>query len=223
MVVLHAGWLRQQGTTMPLELNATTITAFHDNRLAERGWPRDKEAAVASGIWHWVDSNHLYNALLWHEEDKARRTDVPAEAIATGKRLIDQYNQARNDAVESLDEALLAALGRGQFPFGARLHSETPGAMIDRLSILSLKIFHMRRQLERRDARAEHLALCRNKLDRLMTQRIDLCGCLDSLVHDAQAGKAYFKIYRQFKMYNDPSLNPYLYGARQDKHDKGAR
>jgi hypothetical protein len=209
--------------TMPLDLNANAVSAFHDARLAERGWPREKEAAVATGMWHWVGTNHLYNALLWNEEDKARRTDVPAEHIATGKRLIDQYNQARNDAVEALDEALLAALGRGEFPFGARLHSETPGAMIDRLSILSLKIFHMRRQAERRDARPEHIALCRNKLDRLNLQRNDLCGCLNSLLQDAAAGRAYFKVYRQFKMYNDPSLNPYLYAAKQGKRGKEAR
>ncbi len=208
---------------MPLDLNANAVSAFHDGRLAERGWPRQKEAAVASGTWHWVATNHLFNALLWQEEDKARRTDVPAERIAAGKRLIDQYNQARNDAVEALDESLLAALGRGQFPFGARLHSETPGAMIDRLSILALKIFHMRIQTQRRDARSEHIALCRNKLDRLTLQRNDLCGCLNSLLQDAVAGRAYFKVYRQFKMYNDPSLNPYLYAASQGKRGEEAR
>jgi hypothetical protein len=199
--------------TMPIDLNANAVTAFHDGRLAERGWPREKEAPVATGTWHWVACNHLYNALLWHEEDKARRTDVAAEKIATSKRLIDQYNQARSDAIESLDESLLAALGRAEFPFGARLHSETPGAMVDRLSVLALKIFHMRAQAERRDARPDHITLCRNKLDRLTMQRNDLCGCLNSLLQDAVAGRAYFKVYRQFKMYNDPSLNPYLYAA----------
>jgi hypothetical protein len=206
--------------TMPLDLNANTVSDFHDGRLAERGWPASKEAAVASGAWHWVGSNHLYNTLLWKEEDKARRTNVPATDIATGKRLIDQYNQARNDAVESLDEALLAALGRSEFPFGARLHSETAGAMIDRLSILALKIYHMRLQAERRDARPEHITQCRNKLDRLTIQRNDLCGCLNSLLQDAMAGRAYFKVYRQFKMYNDPNLNPYLYAARQGERGK---
>ncbi len=208
---------------MPIDLNANAVCAFHDARLAERGWPHDHEAAVATGTWHWVATNHQYNALLWREEDKARRTDVAADLIANGKRLIDQYNQARNDAVEALDESLLAALGRTDFPFGARLHSETPGAMVDRLSILSLKIFHMRIQAERRDARSEHVVQCRNKLDRLTMQRHDLCGCLNSLLQDAEQGLAYFKVYRQFKMYNDPSLNPYLYGGKQTKAGKGAR
>jgi hypothetical protein len=205
---------------MPIDLNANAVSAFHDARLAERGWPRDQEAPVASGSWHWVACNHLYNALLWREEDKARRTDVTAEHIANGKRLIDQYNQARSDAIEALDESLLAALGRTDFPFGARLHSETPGAMIDRLSVLSLKLFHMRAQAERRGARSDHIALCRNKFDRLTMQRNDLCGCLDSLLQDAVAGRAYFKVYRQFKMYNDPSLNPYLYGGHSAPHGK---
>lgn len=205
---------------MPIDLNANAVSAFHDARLAERGWPSANEAPVASGSWHWVACDHLYNVLLWREEDKARRTDVAAEHIANGKRLIDQYNQARSDAIEALDESLLAALGRSGFPFGARLHSETPGAMIDRLSVLSLKIFHMRAQAERRGARPDHIALCRSKLDRLTMQRNDLCGCLDSLLQDAITGRAYFKVYRQFKMYNDPSLNPYLYAPQRRQHGK---
>ena len=88
-----------------------------------------------------------------------------------------------------------------------------PGAIMDRLSILSLKIYHMRKQTQRVDVSAEHIKTCRAKLDRLMTQRRDLGSCLDALLADLLAGRAYFKIYRQFKMYNDPTLNPYLYGA----------
>jgi hypothetical protein len=150
--------------------------------------------------------------LLWREEDKARRQDVPAADIAAGKRRIDSYNQQRNDAVEAIDEALLASLeGVAPMP-DARLSSETAGAMIDRLSILALKIHHMRAQTERSDADAAHVDACAARLQRLVAQRADLSGCLDRLLREAHEGRAYFKVYRQFKMYNDPALNPYLYG-----------
>ncbi|HEY8607711.1 MAG TPA: DUF4254 domain-containing protein [Noviherbaspirillum sp.] len=198
-------------------LDAQSIMQFHDRMLAAQDWPQREPDASLTGAWHWIETNHRYNTLLWNEEDKARRTDVGPEAIAASKRLIDQYNQKRNDAVECVDEALLSALGQsGDQPpaAGARLNSETAGAMTDRLSILSLKIFHMREQTERVDASAEHIEKCRDKLHRLQTQRRDLGACLDQLLAEAAAGTAYFKVYRQFKMYNDPTLNPYLYGKQ---------
>jgi Protein of unknown function (DUF4254) len=112
------------------------------------------------GVWRWIELNHLYNSLLWNEEDRARRTDVPASEIARCKRNIDAYNQKRNDAVEVIDQCILAAL-RHVTPLPlARLHSETAGMMIDRLSILSLKIFHMRLQTERTDVDREHTVRC---------------------------------------------------------------
>lgn len=200
---------------MQNELDAQSIVQFHDRMLAARGWPEREQEQHAAGAWEWIAANHRYNTLLWNEEDKARRTDVGAEAIATSKRLIDQYNQKRNDAVERIDEAILAGLGQegDEAPApGARLNSETAGAMTDRLSILSLKIFHMREQTERVDASPDHIARCEEKLRRLIMQRHDLSGCLQQLLDDAAAGRAWFKIYRQFKMYNDPTLNPYLYG-----------
>jgi len=197
------------------DITALSLTQFHDEMLATPGWPSSQPLAERPGAWLWIEANHRYNTLLWNEEDKARRTDVGPSEIAACKRLIDQYNQKRNDAVEAIDEAILSALEDCQPENGARLNSETAGAMIDRLSILSLKIFHMREQTQRVDAGAEHIAKCSEKLQRLIIQRQDLGACLDELLADAQEGRAYFKVYRQFKMYNDPTLNPYLYGTRQ--------
>jgi hypothetical protein len=191
-------------------LNGISITRFHDWVLAERSAVQRTRMTPAH-VWQWIEANHRYNALLWDEEDRARRTDVGDSQIAASKRLIDQYNQKRNDAVETLDEAILNEL-RDVAPLpDARLSSETPGAMVDRLSILALKIFHMRTQTERRDVNAEHIRMCQGKLQRLSAQRRDLCACLDRLLDEIQGGHACFKIYRQFKMYNDPTLNPYLY------------
>lgn len=197
------------------DLTAASLTRFHDDMLANTGWPAVQPLDERPGAWFWIEANHRYNTLLWNEEDKARRTDVSPSEIAACKRLIDQYNQKRNDAVEAIDEAILNALEDSEPASDARLNSETAGAMIDRLSILSLKIFHMREQTQRVDAGPEHIAKCSDKLQRLLVQRQDLGACFDQLLADAQHGRAYFKVYRQFKMYNDPTLNPYLYGAQQ--------
>lgn len=193
-------------------LDSTLLIEFHDSKLNSPDWPLPAETYEGAGIWHWILENHRYNTLLWQEEDKARRTDVPLSEIAASKRLIDQYNQKRNDAVEAIDETILDALDDCPHEPDARLHSETAGAMVDRLSILALKIFHMREQTQRADAGEKHISECIAKLERLSQQRHDLAACFDHLLADAQAGHAYFKVYRQFKMYNDPMLNPYLYG-----------
>ena len=197
---------------MPKELDAFSIMRLHDNMLSEPAWPPGQSLASQSGVWHSIEANHRYNTLLWDEEDKARRTDVDPVEIAACKRRIDRYNQNRNDAVEAIDEAILAALDAHTRLDDARLHSETAGAMTDRLSILCLKIHHMRAQTQRCDAGAAHVAMCSEKLQRLIAQRQDLGACFDQLLAEARQGRAYFKIYRQFKMYNDPALNPYLYG-----------
>jgi ADP-heptose:LPS heptosyltransferase len=166
----------------------------------------------AADCWRHIAENHRCNCLLWAEEDLARRRHVADVEIATNKRAIDRFNQQRNDAIERIDAAMLALFDDRPMP-GARLHSETSGAMIDRLSILSLKIHHMRLQTLRRDADLEHLATCRGKLAHLLEQRQDLADGLDALLAECAHGRAYFKLYRQFKMYNDPKLNPCLYGA----------
>jgi hypothetical protein len=194
-----------------MKVEVSSITAFHDKALCDPTWPEPHAHESEESVWKWIEANHRYNTLLWNEEDKARRTDVNPAEIAACKRLIDQHNQKRNDAIEAIDEALLSELENHPRAEDARLNSETAGAMMDRLSILSLKIFHMREQTRRVDASEEHIALCTAKLQRLITQREDLASCLRQLFADIEEGRAYFKVYRQFKMYNDPTLNPYLY------------
>ncbi|NHZ94911.1 DUF4254 domain-containing protein [Massilia sp. CCM 8734] len=199
-------------------VDAVSLVQWHDARLADARLP----VLANTRLWRWIESNHRHNRLLWDEEDRARRTDAGSAAIAASKRLIDQHNQLRNDAVEFIDEALLAQLGGIALHAGARLSSETAGAMIDRLSILALKIFHMHAQTRRSEAGAEHVAACTAKLQRLVAQRHDLACCLDRLLAEAAGGLAFFKVYRQFKMYNDPALNPWLYGAAPARQGSGA-
>ena len=200
------------------------VTTFHDSYLANPSWPASSVIHNADGteLWKWIIKNHCNNCLLWAEEDLARRIKVSDMDIAINKRAIDRYNQARNDAIECIDEQLLIALelvdavsARTDTPIiklakGARLNSETAGSMVDRMSILALKICAMRQQAERIDVDEAHRLTCRSKLERLNEQRIDLGACMDELLADTKAGRAYFKIYRQFKMYNDPQLNPAL-------------
>jgi hypothetical protein len=200
---------------MQSKIDAASVIWLHDRQLRERDWPVLSRTPIQSEVWQWIDANHRYNGLLWREEDRARRLDVPPAEIAAGKRLIDRYNQKRNDAVEAIDEALLASLAGIAPQPGARMSSETAGAMIDRLSILALKIHHMRAQSLRAEAGPDHVHVCTIRLERLLIQRHDLTACLDTLLADARAGCAYFKVYRQFKMYNDPALNPYLNGEAQ--------
>ncbi len=210
---------------MPAPLpSAADVSALHDRLLASPGWPQHEPAtpAAVADVWHWVQTNHRFNSRLWAEEDLARRTTVADAEIAANKRAIDGFNQARNDATERIDELLLVALGLvdeasartdapvARVPAGARLNSETAGSMVDRLSILALKIHAMRWQTERADADEAHRVASRGKLERLLQQRRDLGDCLDALLADAAAGRAYFKVYRQFKMYNDPRFNPAL-------------
>jgi hypothetical protein len=192
--------------------SSSEIVAFHDRRLERSDGTQESEL---DAVWSAIDTNHRCNRSLWDEEDQARRRDVPDSAIAANKRSIDVFNQRRNDAIEKIDETLLALLPALEQGAKARLNSETAGAMIDRLSILALKIFHMRIQTKRADAGKDHLETSRARLARLIEQRADLAGCLDALLADCLAGRARFKVYRQFKMYNDPAFNPYLYDAKR--------
>jgi hypothetical protein len=195
-------------------LRSEEITAFHEASHSAVKWASAAPARHAGGIWEAVESNHRFNCLLWDEEDLARRRNVADAEIASNKRAIDGYNQKRNDAIERMDEILLSRLTPVVRKAGARLNSETAGSMIDRLSILSLKIHHMRLQTVRTDVDQAHVQSCRARVIRFSEQRRDLAGCFDRLLDEAACGDAWFRVYRQFKMYNDPKLNPAVYGEK---------
>jgi hypothetical protein len=157
-------------------------------------------------------AQHRANFDLWHEEDKAREPDVPYAHIAEVKHAIDAFNQTRNDLVEAMDRALLAAAGT-QNP-AAPLHSESPGLIVDRLSILALKIYHTAEEVHRASASDAHHQKNIDRLALLEEQRNDLAACLDQLWTEVLQGKRRFKLYRQMKMYNDPDLNPMVYAHK---------
>ena len=196
-----------------IELHARDLITFHDSRHAVAGWAKSGESGKQDPLWLAVEGNHRCNCLLWDEEDLARRRNVADSEIAGNKRAIDGHNQKRNDAIERIDEVLLDRLAGVAVRPDAWHSSETAGAMIDRLSILSLKIFHMAVETRRLDAPAGHVSECAEKLSRLEMQRDDLARCFDTLLTAACDGRAFWRVYRQFKMYNDPTLNPYLYGS----------
>ena len=160
---------------------------------------------------------HQFNFLLWHEEDVARSPDVGDARIAQVKRAIDQYNQQRNDWIEKLDDFLLQRLtAAGQAaPPTAPLNTETPGSAMDRLSIMSLRIYHLHEQLERSDATEAHRYKVQGRLVLCNQQHADLSRSLTDLLSDIFAGRKQLKLYRQMKMYNDPTLNPYLSHPRR--------
>jgi hypothetical protein len=159
-----------------------------------------------------VARQHRANFDLWHIEDEARKPGASNAELADVKRRIDLTNQVRNDLAEELDRMLLSWLKPRRLPDpGASLHSETPGLIIDRLSILSLKIYHTREEVERKHAPEGHGPRNRERLAVLEKQRRDLAGCLDVLWKEIEGGTRRFELYRQLKMYNDPSLNPVIY------------
>lgn len=154
------------------------------------------------------------DTIQWHIEDEIRRPDIPLEDIVALKRKIDKLNQDRTDTVEKLDDFVGEILKSSTPLPNARLNSESPAWLMDRMSILELKIFHMQEQVERKDANPEHILNCKNKLIILLEQRQDLIQCLDELVEDISKGIRKFKVYRQMKMYNDKNLNPSLYKSK---------
>lgn len=180
-------------------------------------WHGGTSETPADPLLALVQQQHRRNFELWHEEDKARAPEAADAQIATVKRAIDALNQQRNDLIEKLDEFIWnqLQLRKVEPRKDAPWNSETPGSVIDRLSILSLKVYHMREQTERLDAKPEHLAKCRERLAVLLRQHDDLIASLQRLLNDLFSGEKEMKIYRQYKMYNDPTLNPAIYGARK--------
>ena len=157
---------------------------------------------------NWIDT------VQWHLEDIIRNPEIdPVEALQI-KRRIDKSNQDRTDMVEYVDSYLLDKYKEIVPAADARLNTETPAWAIDRLSILALKIYHMARETERTDVDDAHRAACQKKLDVLLTQQVDLSRAIEELIEDIEAGRKYMKTYKQMKMYNDPALNPVLYGKK---------
>lgn len=153
----------------------------------------------------WIDT------VQWHFEDIIRDPEInPVEALAL-KRRIDKSNQDRTDLVEQIDSYFRELYKEVKVDTDARINTESPAWAVDRLSILALKIYHMKEQAERTDATPEHVAKCKAKLSVLLEQQKDLSTAIDQLLEDIAAGRKYMKVYRQMKMYNDVDTNPVLY------------
>ena len=158
---------------------------------------------------NWIDT------VQWHFEDIIRDPNINPEAALVLKRRIDKSNQDRTDLVELIDSYFLNKYKDVTPVEGATINTESPAWAIDRLSILALKIYHMRKEVERTDTTPEHHAQCEKKLNVLLEQKKDLSAAIDQLIADIEAGRKYMKVYKQMKMYNDPALNPVLYGQQK--------
>ena len=189
-------------------IDATEIARLQDEATAR--WHAAADDGPGDGLEGLVLRQHRANFDLWHLEDTARDVGAADADIVAVKRGIDKVNQLRNDLVEAIDVLLLEMVGEQMAT--APLHSETPGMMIDRMSILALKSFHTREEAARATATAVHRERNAMRLQLLEEQRGDLAGCLQALWAEALAGTRRFKLYRQMKMYNDSELNPVLYG-----------
>jgi hypothetical protein len=196
-------------------LDVNQITQLHDQATlrwhGDEPWPSTSTFAPEP-LLETALAHHRANFDLWHEEDKAREPEASDARITLVKHTIDKLNQTRNDLVEAMDRTLLEAAG-AQNPT-APLHSESPGLILDRLSILALKIYHTAEEAHRASASEAHHQKNLRRLALLEEQRSDLAACLDELWREVRTGKRRFKLYRQMKMYNDPDLNPAMYAHK---------
>lgn len=189
---------------------ATVEYHRHDNIDATVENPYD-EGCIEHELFmkNWID------AVQWHMEDIIRDPGInPVEALAL-KRRIDRSNQDRTDLVERIDTYFRNKYAQVKPLPDATINTESPAWAIDRLSILALKIYHMKEEASRTDASGEHRDKCAAKLAVLLEQRKDLTTAIDQLLDDIAAGRKYMKVYCQMKMYNDPATNPVLYAKKQ--------
>lgn len=188
------------------QLEAADIGDAHTAYLETSRWPVGGRRPGAAELWTSIELNHRHNCMLWDEEDLVRRTDVPNSAIVASKRAINRYNQLRNDTIEQMDEWILGQLAHVAPAPDAWFNSETAGSIIDRLSIASLKVFHHERTALREEAESMRQIGSKRAAD-LRSQRADLLAALDALLGACACGKAYYRIYRQHKMYGVPEAS----------------
>src|SRR5215475_11869176 len=209
---------------LPMELR-TVVDVVPLYKSLTAVWAQQPAAPLSLPAYGlvWSHRLHLYNFRLWHVEDGVRRPGVSESFIAQSKRAIDTFNQQRHEQIEQLDTWLFAYLyaHTSRAFANPEPHSETPGNLLDRLSILTLKVYYMGREAERQDATVAHRQTCRQRLTVLEEQHNDIYGCLCRLCLDLWSGQKMFKIYRQFKMYNDPELNPEIYRHRASSVSPG--
>lgn len=187
-----------------------SIADYHivDNVDAPFNNPYPKQSIEAFlYLKNWIDT------VQWHFEDIIRDPQIDPQAALVLKRRIDKSNQDRTDLVEMIDSYFLDRYKDVKVLEGATINTESPAWAIDRLSILYLKIYHMEAEVKRTDVDKEHIDRCQQKLNVLLTQREDLSSAIEQLLTDIEAGRKYMKVYKQMKMYNDPNLNPVLYGG----------
>ena len=165
----------------------------------------------AGSFEHLLWEKNYIDTVQWHLEDLVRPDDVDPVVALNIKRRIDRSNQNRTDMVERIDDYYLSLFANAQPKENAKINTETPAWAIDRLSILALKVYHFTIEANRTDASPEHHAKCQSKLQTLLTQKEDLSQAIDDLLDELSKGEKIMKVYRQMKMYNDPSLNPMLY------------
>ena len=189
-------------------INPQLVKSIHRDSIIR--WKAGGIQSLHQGFAGLVEMNHAYNYQLWHAEDRARRNDMGHEFVYLAKREIDDCNQKRNNLMEAMDEWLFTQLNPAASTH-CPVHSETPGMMIDRLSIMALKAYHMDIQVSRTDVDETHRLLCQKKLDTILAQQKQLSACLEQFVSEIIAHTRTFRVYHQFKMYNDPALNPQLY------------
>ncbi|QDV70240.1 hypothetical protein Poly24_39600 [Rosistilla carotiformis] len=200
---------------MPLPIDVDAIVQLQADAVDQ--WHRDPIANPYSDFMQLVCQQHEHNYRLWHQEDIARAKDVSDAEIAQVKRNIDDLNQKRNDWIEKLDDSITLMLAQHgvETTEGAPINTETSGSAIDRLSIMSLRLYHYEEQLERDDASDAHRELVTQRIALCQQQQGDLSNSLKELLVDLFAGRKAHRTYRQMKMYNDPTLNPYLYAAQK--------
>lgn len=193
---------------MNIENLIQDISRLHSDSIVR--WQNSAIQIQEKHLLRLIEENHSFNFQLWQAEDRARREDMGHGFVYEAKRAIDHFNQQRNNRMEAIDDYLANTLTLAA-PDSCPVHSETPGMIIDRLSILSLKSYYMFAQTKRESANEAHRQLCTQKFQILRAQHSQLTTCLQYLLQDITQQVRTFRRYHQFKMYNDPSLNPELY------------